>query len=117
MNQFSLLPVVSVDRGRPVASSVDVAAYFDKKHYHVLRDIRRLCEEASAAFTESNFGFSVYKDSTGRSHPHCLMTKNGFVLLVMGFTGPKALEFKLAYIAAFGWLFLFFQLHISRRIG
>lgn len=46
MNQFSLLPVVSVDRGRPVASSLDVASYFGKRHDHVLRDIRGLLRQS-----------------------------------------------------------------------
>ena len=32
------------------------------------------------------------------------MTKNGFVLLVMGFTGKKAVQFKIAYIEAFDYM-------------
>lgn len=42
MSQLSLLPVVSVVNGQPVASSLEVATYFDIRHDHVLRDIRNL---------------------------------------------------------------------------
>lgn len=102
MNQFSLLPVVSVDRGRPVASSVDVAAYFEKRHDNVLRDIVNLLKiEEIKTFSGNHFTMNEYRDAKGRTYPAYFMTKDGFTLLAMGFTGPKALEFKLAYIAAF----------------
>jgi Rha family phage regulatory protein len=42
-----------------------------------------------------------YKDSTGRVLKQYLLTQDGFTLLAMGFTGAKALEFKLMYIKAF----------------
>lgn len=54
--------------------------------------------------TAPNFGASSYKDRTGRLLRCFDMTKDGFTLLAMGFTGAKALEFKLKYIAAFNSL-------------
>ena len=50
---------------------------------------------------ERNFALSGYIDSTGKSNPLYVMTKDGFSVLVMGFTGSKALQFKLEYIDAF----------------
>ncbi|MFG1419924.1 Rha family transcriptional regulator [Xanthobacter sp. V0B-10] len=88
--------------GKPVTSSRDVARYFGKPHNDVLKAIRALLSEAPAI--EGNFsrieldvkvGFGTRKD------PAYLMDRDGFTLLAMGFTGPKALQFKMAYIAEF----------------
>lgn len=92
-------PVLSVKNDTVVANSRDVAAYFDKRHADVLRAVDGL--ECSIEFTERNFAFSAYIDSTGRELRSIDMTKDGFVFLAMGFTGPKAAAFKEAYIAQF----------------
>jgi Rha family phage regulatory protein len=78
-----------------VASSLDVAAHFDKRHAHVLDAVRQLISDSPAHFTEPNFRLSDYTDETGRSLPMYTMTRDGFSLLAMGFTGKKALEWKL----------------------
>jgi len=65
----------------------------------VLQAIRNL--KCSKEFTALNFQGSEYVDSTGRKLPMYNMTKNGFVMLTMGFTSEKAFKFKEAYIAAF----------------
>ena len=52
-------------------------------------------------FTKLNFELSEYTDSIGRKLPAYNITRDGFTLLAMGFTGQKALQFKLAYIEAF----------------
>lgn len=123
MSQYSLLPVVSVAHGQPVASSLDVSAYFDIRHTHVLRDIRNLLksEEPNAvsrpksgppnsvslpksgepnSFLASNFFMSEYMNR-GKVYPMYLMTKNGFTLLAFGFKTSRAREFQIAYINAF----------------
>lgn len=112
MSQLSLLPVVSVVNGQPVASSLDVASYFDIRHNHALRDIRNLlANEATDAvslsksgqpngFLASSFFMSEYMNR-GKSYPMYLMTKNGFTLLAFGFRTPRAREFQIAYINAF----------------
>lgn len=82
-----------------VVSSRDVARVFGKDHAHVLRAIREL--DCSKNFTDANFGFSEYQDTTGRTLPEVLMTRDGFTFLAMGFTGAKAAEFKEAYITTF----------------
>ncbi|MFP5518071.1 MAG: Rha family transcriptional regulator [Alphaproteobacteria bacterium] len=92
-------PVVFQRNGRIYASSRDVAVCFEKRHSDVLRAIEGL--GCSRDFTERNFAFSTYTDSTGRSLPCCDMTKDGFAFLVMGFTGSKTAEFKERYIDRF----------------
>ncbi|EEZ0856663.1 transcriptional regulator, partial [Escherichia coli] len=92
-------PEITIANGRAVTSSLAVAEYFRKPHKDVLAKISRL--DCSAEFTERNFSPSEYTDSTGRKLPMYQITKNGFVFLVMGFTGKKAAAFKEAYIAEF----------------
>ncbi|EMK4327090.1 Rha family transcriptional regulator [Escherichia coli] len=92
-------PDVTIKNGRAVTTSIAIAEFFGKRHERVLDKIRNL--DCSAKFTEHNFVLSEYTDSTGRKLPMYQITKNGFVFLVMGFTGKKAGAFKEAYIAEF----------------
>lgn len=85
--------------GRILASSRDVAEKFGKAHKDVLDSIRNLTAENSAV--KDMFVSSTYKNSRGRNYNEFLMDRDGFSLLVMGFTGKKALEWKLKYIDAF----------------
>lgn len=94
------LPVVFVRDGGVFANSRDVAEFFDKAHAHVLRDIDLMISEAPEA--SSNFGLCPYSAvSGGREYRSFDLTRDGFTLLAMGFTGAKARQFKLAYIDAF----------------
>lgn len=86
-------------KGKAFCSSRQVAEEFGKEHYNVLRDIENL--DCSAEFTALNFEVSKYKDSTGKTNPQYLMTKDGFTFLVMGYRGKKAARFKEAYIQRF----------------
>lgn len=85
--------------GQAMIDSRTVAEVFEKEHKNVLRDIKNL--DCSPEFTALNFEPSTYKDKSGKKNPCYNMTKDGFVFLVMGFTGAKAAEFKEKYIAAF----------------
>ena len=88
----------------PFCSSLQVAETFEKRHDHVLRDIDSLNVPSSGEisdFNRLNFHLMNYKDSRGRKQPMYLMTKDGFTLLVMGYTGEKAMRFKIAYIQRF----------------
>lgn len=82
-----------------VVTSLDVAETFGKGHDHVLRDIREL--ECSEEFRLSNFGESYYMNRQNKRQPMYYMTRDGFTLLVMGYTGEKAMRFKEAYISQF----------------
>ncbi len=90
---------LTVHENQVITTSRDVAKIFGKKHQHVLRDIRNLaCPDE---FTESNFGRSEYKDGSGKTNTEYQLTKDGFMLLVMGYNGEEALRIKKAYINAF----------------
>lgn len=84
-----------------VVTSLDVADTFGKEHKHVLEDIRRLCENLSTAEISALFYKSEYKAVNGKANPMYLMNRDGFTLLVMGYSGEKAMRFKLAYINQF----------------
>ena len=91
--------LVFLQNEQALTTSLKVATEFNKRHDHVLRDI----EEQYGDLPE--FGEMFYKgtypDSYGRRQPMYTMNYDGFALLTMGFTGKKALKFKLDYIQAF----------------
>ena len=84
---------------RPAVTSLDVAETFGKRHDHVLRDIKEL--GCSDEFRFPNFGETYYLDTQGRKQRMVVMTRDGFTLLVMGYTGELAMKFKEAYIRQF----------------
>lgn len=90
--------ILSTQNGEPVASSRQIAENFGKEHKHVLDAVKNLVAENSAA--KSMFYETTY-ENRGKQYPMYLMNRDGFSLLVMGFTGKAALEWKLKYIAAF----------------
>lgn len=93
-------PVVRLtDTNEAMADSRDVAAYFGKNHFDVLKAIRNLT--CSPDFKERNFASFKINDLTGEATSHVTMTKDGFTFLAMGFTGGRAATFKERYIAAF----------------
>ncbi|MBD3643535.1 Rha family transcriptional regulator [Alcanivorax sp.] len=89
---------IAIQRGRPVTTSFQVAQVFGKQHKHVTEKIRKL--DAPDHFLTANFS-AVQYEHRGNQYEAYEMTKDGFVFLVMGFTGKKAAEFKIAYIEAF----------------
>jgi len=94
-------PVVRNDNGKTFADSRDVAEFFEKEHRNVLRDIRNLIAALPADKAVLNFEPFRINDLTGESTSHYLMSRDGFTLLAMGFTGAKVLQWKLDYIEAF----------------
>lgn len=97
---MDILPVVLEKDGVPVTTSKAVADQFDKRHADILRAIEDLKPHLTTQFCVANFFKSEY-ESRGKSYPYYIMTKDGFTMLVMGFTGAKAIQFKEAYITAF----------------
>lgn len=85
-----------------VTTSIKVAESFNKRPDHVLESITKL-EKDLPTFGEM-FVEGTAKDSYGRSRKMFYMNRDGFTLLAMGFTGKKALQFKLQYIEAFNQL-------------
>jgi len=99
--------------GRPSVTSLKIAEHFGKRHAHIIRDIQRITSECPTDFTEPNFGLSYYTDETGRVLPMFIIHRDRFTLLVMSYTGKKALQIKLAYIAA---LCIAYCLYLTRRL-
>lgn len=87
------------DNNRIFTNSLLVAEKFNKQHKHVIESIKRIID--SADISAQYFVSTTYVDSSGKSNIMYVMNRDGFTLLVMGFTGDKALQFKLDYIEAF----------------
>lgn len=79
-------------------TSLDIKSVFEKRHADILAQIRRLPQDK---FNERNFSLVEYKDKKGESRPYYKISKDGFVLLAMSFTGERFYKFKVAYINAF----------------
>lgn len=98
--------------------SLFVAEFFEKRHDHVIRDIRKITAPKSGLsdnFIHSNFKADSYKDSTGRKLPCYFMTRDGFTMLVMGYSGQKAMKFKELYIRRFNEMECFIKTLVSAR--
>ena len=98
-NQLVKLGLTERD-GKAVVSSRDIARVFEKEHRRVLQDVRTIAEN-DLVWGLHNFVQSAYTNEQNKSQPEYLITRDGFTLLVMGYTGEKAMRFKKAYIAAF----------------
>ena len=91
--------LVKIQNDRVITSSRQIAEHFKKEHKTVLRNIENL--KAQNCALTSMFYETSYKTGTGKAYKEYLMNRDGFCLLVMGFTGMQALTWKLRYINAF----------------
>jgi anti-repressor protein len=98
--------LVSLKDGKPITTSFIVAESFGKRHDHVLRDIDRIINsEAYRKRSLPNFGQTPYiHPQNGQTYRMFEMDRQGFEILAMGFTGEKALEWKLKYSDAFAMM-------------
>ena len=94
------VPHVFVKDDHAVTTSLDVAGYFNKSHKDVLKAVRAIIESRQQ-LAGRNFAPGSYTDKNNQTRPMYYMDRKGFTLLVFGFTGPRALDFKIAYIDAF----------------
>ena len=90
--------LVQIENNQVVVSSRQIAKDFEKQHKHVLDSIRDILAAENSA---TKFFYESTYDNRGKEYPEYLMNRDGFSLLVMGFTGSKALEWKVRYIQAF----------------
>ena len=101
MNEFGLMA------GIDCVARVDsrkIAEVFEKEHKNVLRDIQHITTPGSGLseeFRQLNFEQSKYVNAQGHKQPCYLLTRDGFTMLVMGYTGEKAMRFKEQYITLF----------------
>lgn len=89
--------------GQPVTTSLDVARHFGKRHDNVIKAIRALeipADLHALNFEEMSHPVSIGNGAT-RQELAFNMTRDGFTLLCMGFTGKEAMKWKVAYITAF----------------
>lgn len=89
-----LVNAVELKDGKAVTTSLKIAEVFGKRHDHVLKSIRSL--DCSDDFRAPNFREAEYTDAQGKPHPMYFVTRDGFTLLAMGFTGKAAMQFKVA---------------------
>lgn len=85
----------------PAVTSQQVAVAFGKEHKNVMRDIREIMDKCSESFNALNFELVTYKDAKGEERPMYLLTKDGLMMVTMGYTTPEAMRVKEAYIARF----------------
>lgn len=90
--------LVTINNRQVVTSSRNVAEHFEKEHKNVMAAIREILaaeNQAAKFFKESTY------ENRGKEYPEYIMNRDGFALLVMGFTGKTALDWKMKYIEAF----------------
>ena len=83
-----------------ITTSLLVAETFEKEHRNVLKSIRKLMSATNVAVAQM-FDETTYVNEQGKEQPMFFMNRDGFTLLAMGFSGEKALKFKVDYINAF----------------
>ena len=106
MNNLSVINDVKVESkivGEEVfTDTLKIAEVFEKNHHNVLRLISRLPKDD---FFRRNFKENSYLNKQNKSQPYYNLTRDGFSLLIMGFTGEKAYKWKTDYIKAFNLMF------------
>lgn len=95
----SIVPVYFSAKGTPISDSLRVAAAFGRRHDSILRAYDNLTCEAE--FRHHNFAEATYVDAQGKPRRCMLLTKAGFLLLTLGFTGQKAAGYKTQFIRYF----------------
>lgn len=97
---------VQIKERKTVTTSEIVAKVFGKRHDNVLRDIKALIENCDEDFAKLNFEvcFKINELQNGKPTPYYNLTKNGFMLLVMGYKSKKAMGIKISYIKAFDYM-------------
>ena len=94
-------PKLKVVNGHVYATSLEVAKRFNKSHDNVVKAIRNILEEMPSDFSAVNFDGCTYVGKNGKASPMFNLTRDGFALLAMGFTGREALKWKIAFLTAF----------------
>lgn len=92
---------ISNKGGQLVVSSRQIAGHFEKEHRGVLRDLDNLKEGVAQNWADLFYETTYVHPQNRQTYREVLMNRDGFTLLAMGFTGQKALQWKLKYIEAF----------------
>ncbi len=98
------MDIVQEVNGSALASSRVIAEMFGKSHKHVLESARKLIRDLDSHgrdFGRENFTESDYQTARGKTYQNIMMSRDGFTILAFGFSGPRALEWKIKYLEAF----------------
>lgn len=101
---FDFRDMVQSKDGGIITTSLKIADYFNKRHGDVLRKIEQVKADCSEDFSQRNFASAEYIDEQGKVRPMINLTKDGWFMVVMGFTGKAAGAIKECYINAFNWM-------------
>lgn len=85
----------------PAVTSLQIAEAFGKAHFNVLNEVRNTASKCSESFNALNFQVVDYIDSKGETRPMYALSKDAFMLVVMGYTTTKAMSIKEVYIQKF----------------
>ena len=91
---------ISNVNNKPTTTSLDVAEKFDKNHGDLLKRIRKLID-AQPEFGAGNITPSSYTTAQNKEAPCYILTRDGFTMVSMSLSGPKAIKWKIKYINAF----------------
>lgn len=94
-------PKLRVINGHAYASSLEIAKRFNKSHDNVLKAIRRKISDCSEDFGRVNFDETSARDRWNRDRPIFNMTRDGFAIVAMSFTGPESTVWQEAFLFAF----------------
>ncbi|HGG6426285.1 TPA: Rha family transcriptional regulator [Salmonella enterica subsp. enterica serovar Kottbus] len=106
VNDIDFRHFVFLSGSQSMTDTKKVAEAFGKDHKDVLRKTRTVIRQCSVGFAKRNFTlcFENNELQNGKPQPVYQMTRDGWTMLVFGFTGKTAMAFKEAYIAAFNWM-------------
>lgn len=93
--------IVTIQGDHPTTNTLIIAEHFGKSHKNILRDLRALIDDCPEEFGQLNFEPTPYYDSQGKKQTMYSLTRDGFMLLSMGFTGTNATRLKIAFIEEF----------------
>ena len=90
--------LVVIEHGSPVTNSLVIAEKFNKPHADVAKAIRKTISQIPVDFSSSSFFEGKFMNSRGREYDCFKMNRDAYSLIVMGFTGKAALDWKIKFI-------------------
>lgn len=112
-------PAVKLVCGHAITTSTAIAKFFGRRHDDVLKRIRQTIADCPPEYHLRNFAEVIREVDSGKgakvSYTEYRLTRDGFTLLAMGFTGKAALEWKIKYIEAFNHLEARASAHAIKR--
>lgn len=102
---FAETLLVELEGDQSFTTSLKIAAHYRKSHRHVLDSIQKIVQtEPEEVGNQPDFRLIRYLDARNRKQPMYRISRDGFYLLSFGFTGPEAMRWKRAFIAAFKFM-------------